>query len=905
MTRTSRQIRSEFIAFFKQRGHTFVPSSPLLPGNDPTLLFANAGMNQFKDVFLGTGTRPYNRAVNSQKCIRAGGKHNDLEDVGHDTYHHTFFEMLGNWSFGDYFKPEAIAWAWELLTEVWGLPKDKLWATYFGGGRTGDSPDDAELWRKLTAAGIGPDLEAAELWRKISNLPPERILPGSLHDNFWAPGDSGPCGPCSEIHFDFGVESCDGKPHPGQACAVNVGGCGRFIELWNLVFIQFNRDEAGKLESLPAKHVDTGAGFERICRVLQGKNSNYETDVFVPLIQWLEQKSGQKYGASPDLDVALRAVADHARACSFAIADGVLPSNDGRGYVIRRILRRAARFGRKLGLSQPFLYEMVAVLGEQMGDEFPEIRTRRPVVEQTILDEESSFNRTLDRGLELFEKAAAKAVNKVIGGDVAFELYATYGFPIDLTSQMAGERGLTVDLAGYDAEMARHREISSAGASFQASAITGLPETDDSAKYHPMPLEAKVLGWVAGDRFVTIGQLAPGAEAAIVLDETCFYGESGGQVGDTGKLTFPGGFFTVRDTKLSGHCVLHVGILEQGALAIGAKVKAAVDPTRFDTRRNHTATHLLNWALRMILGPHIEQAGSVVDPLKARFDFTHGQAVTSEQLALIEELVNNQVLADEPVHSNELPLAEAKKIKGVRAVFGEKYPDPVRVVSVGVADVVGRATEVTPVEFCGGSHLDRTSQVGLFKIVSEESVARGVRRITAVTGHEAVKFVQALDLSIKAACGLVHTAPEQLAERIAALQAEIKRLKKTPSGGGAGDIEIKFESDGGKLVVAEMKSAPDPAAMRTICDTLRKKGAQAALIGGAGDGKVTLLAMVSDELVAGGKVKAGDWVKAAAAVVEGSGGGKPNLAQAGGKNPEKLPQALEVAWKWICERING
>ena len=944
MARTSGQIRSEFIKFFEQRGHTAVPSGSLLPGDDPTLLFANAGMNQFKDVFLGTGTRPYQRAVNSQKCIRAGGKHNDLEDVGHDTYHHTFFEMLGNWSFGDYFKAEAIAWAWELLTEKWGLEKERLHATVFGGEKS---------------AGLDEDLEAAEVWAKVTGRAAGSIIRGGMKDNFWEMAQTGPCGPCSEIHYDFGEGSCDGGGHPGQPCGVNVSGCGRFIEIWNLVFIQYNRDETGKLTPLPAKHVDTGMGFERLCRVLQGKASNYDTDVFAPLMKWLEGHSGVQYGAGAETDVAFRVIADHARSCTFAIADGVLPGNEGRGYVIRRILRRAARFGRKLDQHEPFLFNLVDVLAKQMGEVFPELAQRAPKVAETIKEEEAGFNRTLDRGLEEFRAAVywlvpfyieeqrpdvqkeespegglritiplengKKEIVEIqpegnvspifdklgirkpqIPGSTAFELYATYGFPVDLTQLMAAERGLSVDMKGYEKEMEEHRRISSAGGeAFQAAAITGLPETDDTAKYEKKSVQATIKGWVVGEKYLAEGALETGAEAAVVLDRTNFYGESGGQVGDSGRLTAgAGNVFTVQTARLLGHCVLHVGKVTSGRLTLGQQLTTEIDPARKDTTRNHTATHLLNWALRKVLGPQIDQAGSVVEPARLRFDFTHNQALTEEQLTEVERLVNERVLSDEPVHVVTMALAQAHKLPGVRAVFGEKYPDPVRVVVIGEKPS-GDLTAEYSAEFCGGTHLDRSGQMGFFKIVSQEAIARGVRRVTAVTGHEAVRCVQKLDQVVRAASGLLRVPPEQVSERIAAMQAEIKQLRKGPQVGGESFQEsFALETPRGKVVIGQAGTA-GAAGLRGLCDTQRQKGASAVLIGGADGEKVALVAMVSEELVKAGVAHAGDWVKAAAAAIGGSGGGKPTLAQAGGKDPARLPEALGAAKDWIVAKLQA
>jgi alanyl-tRNA synthetase len=893
MSKTSKQIRREFIQFFEDRGHTFVPSASLLPADDPTLLFTNAGMNQFKDIFLGTGSRPYTRAVNFQKIIRAGGKHNDLEDVGHDTFHHTFFEMLGNWSFGDYFKAEAIQWAWELLTDVWGLPKDKLWVGVFGGDDT---------------AGLAPDDEAIELWPKVTGIPAERVLGGSMKDNFWEMGETGPCGPCTEIHFDHGPSACDGSPHPGIPCAVSVEGCRRFIELWNLVFIQYNRDASGNLAPLPAKHVDTGLGLARISAVLQGTTDNYATDIFSPLMDWLAGKTGVRYGQGDETDVALRVIADHARACTFAIADGVLPSNEGRGYVIRRILRRAARFGRNLNQHEPFIHNLAGVIAEQVGEFFPEVAQRQKQIEEIILEEEVSFNRTLDRGLDLFSRAAEKVAadgGKQITGDVAFELYATFGFPVDLTQQMSAERGLTVDIDGYEREMEKHREISSAGGAFQVAAITGLPETDDSAKYDDKSIAAKVLGWVVGEDFISEGVLSEGAEAAVVLDKTNFYGESGGQVGDVGTLAGPDGMFVVRDTKLAGHCVLHFGVVEKGTLSVGQDVKAQVDAARADTMRNHTATHLLNWALRKVLDGNIDQAGSVVAPERLRFDFTYGKAVTAEQLAEVERLVNGRILADEAIFINDIPLAQAQKIPGVRAVFGEKYPDPVRVVSVAVDDPVNQADESTLVEFCGGTHLERTSQAGFFKILSEESVAKGVRRITAVTGHQAVRHIQVLDEVVSSATLALRVPVEQISKRITAMQAEIKQLRKSQATlVGSEDFgpDYVVPTPEGDAMIGEVAFV-DSSAMRKICDMQRQRGAAAVLLGGVDEGRVTLVAMVSESLVKTGGIKAGEWVNAAAAIVGGKGGGKPTMAQAGGKDAEKLPEALKVGANWLKKKL--
>ncbi len=974
MHRTCETIRREFIEFFEQHGHTFVPSSSLLPAEDPTLLFANAGMNQFKDIFLGREQRDYTRAANSQKCLRAGGKHNDLEDVGHDTYHHTFFEMLGNWSFGDYFKREAIGWAWELLTDVWGLEPERLHVTVFGG----DKSD-----------GLDADAEAEAIWRDEIGVDPARIHHGDRKDNFWEMGDTGPCGPCSEIHYDQTPDGSGGG-------LVNADDP-RVIEVWNLVFIQFNRAADGKLTPLPARHVDTGMGLERIGRILQGKRSNYATDLFVPIIEKIETLTDHRYGAASDAedrfdsqdlddigDVACRVIADHARTLTFALADGILPSNEGRGYVLRRILRRASRYGRQyLDIEGAFLVDLAPTVVELMGEAFPEIPERQDAIIQTIREEEEAFGKTLDNGIKTWWSHALYALwdtfchadkNKnndlwfyprtqptfappeedffrqarllpaspdtqieirkgkpngsvqesfqlgdlspaliakywgtppEISGEAAFELYATYGFPVDLTQLMARERGMEVDMAGFDHAMAEHRELSGGGEQFKVAAVAGLPATDDSAKYSREPLDAKVLGWVAGDRYVTEGALEPGDEAAVVLDRTNFYGEQGGQVGDAGALSFDGGRFAVRDTAVAGQCVLHLGVLESGTLRPGQVVSASVDASRFDTMRNHTATHLLNWALREVLGEEVNQAGSVVAPDRLRFDFSHNQAVADEQLRKIETLVNSRVLADEPVRVRPMPLAEARKISGVRAVFGEKYPDPVRVVSVGVDDPLLEADETTPVEFCGGTHLDRTSQIGLFKITGEESVAKGVRRITAVTGSGAVERVRQTDDVLRSVSQTLRVPPEQIPERVEAMQKEIKELRKKPAGGGVGGGFTPVETldlPAGKVVIGTSGDA-DSSTMRNLCDQQRQKGAAAVMVGAAGDGKVTLVAMVSEELVGASSFKAGDWVKSAAKAVGGGGGGKPTLAQAGGKRPEKLPDALKTAAEFAAERL--
>ena len=658
-------IRSGFIEFFTQRGHRFVPSWPVVPIGDDSLLFTNAGMNQFKDIFLGFRKPDCGRAANSQKCIRVSGKHNDLEEVGLDTYHHTFFEMLGNWSFDDYFKPEAIEWAWGLLTGVYGIDPGRLWATVFAG----DAEDGSE-----------PDSEAADLWTKVMPLPKERVLFCGRKDNFWEMGSAGPCGPCSEIHIDLGPDRCDMRHVPGHVCKVN-GGCARFIELWNLVFIQFNRKPDGSLERLGANYVDTGAGLERIAAVLQNKQSNYDTDLFMPLIGATEELAGMRYTSQlgSKTDNAFRVIADHIRTLTFAITDGVIPSNEGRGYVMRRILRRAARFGRTLDLHEPFLHTLTAVLAEMMGGAFSELHDRQAFVAQVIEAEEASFGKTLDRGLEIFAAAAEKAKDKTISGEDAFKLYDTYGFPLDLTELMAREQGLTVDAAGFEARMAQQRQQARAAQknnSLTASVSgTPLPQTEDDLKYETDECAGQVIGWIDEGGLHTDGRLKTGPQAVgLILDRTCFYAESGGQVGDCGLIRGPEGVFAVETTEKTADCVIHRGTVTEGRIGIGDAVCAEVDGGRRQSRKNHTATHLLQWALREALGDSVRQQGSLVCPDYFRFDFTWPKALTEEQIRQVEALVQGRIDEDRPVTTAVLPIEEAKQL-GATALFGEKYGD--------------------------------------------------------------------------------------------------------------------------------------------------------------------------------------------------------------------------------------
>ncbi len=895
---TGNDIRQQFIDFFVQKhGHTAVPSSSVVPHDDPTLLFTNAGMNQFKDVFLGTGKRDYTRAVDTQKCIRAGGKHNDLDDVGKDTYHHTFFEMLGNWSFGDYFKKEAIAWAWELLTKVWELDKSRLHVTVFEG-------DAAE--------GLDRDDEAAELWRTVTDIDPSHIHLGNRKDNFWEMGETGPCGPCTEIHIDRTPDKSGGK-------LVNKGTAD-VIEIWNLVFIQFNRGADKKLTPLPARHVDTGMGFERVTAVLQGKASNYDTDVFAPIFAAIQKITGAPAytGKLDDLkDTAYRVIADHIRALTFALTDGAVPSNEKRGYVLRSILRRAERFGRQyLSASRPFLHDLVPTVVEVMGGAFPELKRDPGRVAEVIREEEKDFLRNLDRGIKLFGEVVERtrtAGANTISGDDAFELHTTYGFFIDITDQMAGEVGMKVDRTAYEARMKVFRTQSGKDRKkIVITAVKGeLPKTDDSPKYGGLSANAKVAGWVQDNAVIHSGKLQTGDEAALLVDRTNFYAEQGGQVGDTGTITTGTGVFKVDDTQKLGDAVLHVGRVEDGWLEPGQQATLEVSGVRADTMRNHTATHLLNWALRRVLGEHIEQKGSLVDPDKTRFDFAHAHPLKPQEVAEVERLVNEKIYADLPVSPTVMPLAEAKKIPGVRAVFGEKYPDPVRVLLIGAE----RPFEVTgehSVEFCGGTHLNHTGQAGFFKIVSQEAVGKGVRRLIAVTGREAVATVQRLSSVVDELTGRFNCQPEDVARRIDGMQEEIKKLQQQLKKGSAGDLQAAAdklfagaaEVSGAKVIVGEMPAGPEEQVRGQVDRVKQKAGSAVVVVGWSDDGKVQLIAAVSDDLVKKG-VHAGKLIGQVAKVVGGGGGGKPTMAQAGGKDPSKLGEALQLALKLAKDQLGG
>ncbi|HEV3259441.1 MAG TPA: alanine--tRNA ligase [Gemmataceae bacterium] len=884
---TANEIRQQFIDFFfKKHGHSFVPSSSVVPLDDPTLMFANAGMNQFKDVFLGTGTRPYRRAANSQKCIRAGGKHNDLEDVGRDTYHHTFFEMLGNWSFGDYFKKEAIAWAWELLTGVWGLDKARLHVTVFEG-------DASE--------GLAPDDDAAELWRTQTDIDPSHIHRGSKKDNFWEMGETGPCGPCSEIHIDR-------TPDRSGSRLVNAGRP-EVIEIWNLVFIHYNRGPDRKLTPLPARHVDTGMGFERITAVVQGKGSNYDTDVFSPIMDAIGKLTGKKYGGKLDdmTDVAFRVIADHLRMLTFAITDGALPGNKGRGSVLRSVLRRAVRFGwQRFNQREPFVHKLVPVLVEHMGAAYPELKANPGRVMEVIRGEEADFLRTIARGLSLFEEAAKQARQHAdrIDGKAIFDLHTENGFPPDLTRQMAQERGLTLDMDDYERRMREHEDISRHKDAAQQVALNvggGLPETDDRPKWFGPRTDGVVQGWVSGNHFCGAGTVPAGQEVGLILDRSCFYAEAGGQVGDKGIIRTPTGVFEVTQAVKTGNSTVHLGRVSSGCVEVGQTAQLEVDPQREFTRKNHTATHLLHWALQKVLGEHVEQRGSKVKPDEFTFDFSHTGPVTEAEKAEVERLVNEKVYQDLPVAWRELSIAEARKLPGVRAFFGDKYGDVVRVVEVG--DGFSR-------EFCGGTHLDHTGQIGFFKIVGEEGVGKGVRRLTCVTAREAVAAVQKEDAILADLAGRFRCKPEELPARVEGLQEELKKLQQQLKKGAVADLQgaadqllaSAAEVGGTKIIVGEMPAGTEEQ-MRQQIDRLRQKaGSAVVLVGWSEDSKVQLIAAVTDDLVKKG-LHAGKLVGQVAKVVGGGGGGKPTLAQAGGKEPGKLADALQLARELAREQL--
>jgi len=901
---SAKQIRDGFIDFFRDKGHELVPSSPIVPIGDESLLFANAGMNQFKNIFLGLESPKYRRVVNSQKCLRVSGKHNDLEEVGKDTYHHTFFEMLGNWSFDDYFKAEAIRWAWELLTEVWGIEPGRLWATVFAGDKADKLPKDNE---------------AEKLWTKVTSISADRVLAFGKKDNFWEMSDTGPCGPCSEIHIDLGPEMCGKKDVAGHKCDVN-SGCGRFIELWNLVFIQYKRTDNGELAELGAKYVDTGAGLERIVAVLQNKKSNYDTDLFMPIINRTAEITGQKYTSRlhNDTDNAFRVIADHIRSLTFAITDGATPSNEGRGYVIRRILRRASRFGRELKMHEPFIYKLVPVVVECLGDAFGEIKERADYVSTVVESEEVSFGRTLDRGIEIFTtaaKRAAKTPERTISGEDAFQLYDTYGFPLDLTQLMAEERGLKVDTAKFNELMEEQRERARAAQKTASVNITltdtELPVTEDVHKYKKDSCDSKIVGFVDNEGFKNKGQIKDSTEAGIVLDKTCFYAEAGGQIGDCGIIKSEQGQFIVDSTIKIANCIIHQGKVAEGVFSVGDKVTAIVSKDRDATKKNHTATHLLQWALQQTLGKSVAQQGSYVGPDYLRFDFTYPKAPSAEELKDVENKVREKIVEDSPVTCAVMQKEAAQKL-GAMALFGEKYGNEVRVVAIG--DSGGEQLgEAFSKEFCGGTHVDRIGSIGGFKIIKEESISAGVRRITALTGQGLAKYLEGRSDIVDELSVMLKVPAETLVDRVGQLIEDNKKLSKQLKSAArqagsdtmaeAKKLLEKCEKIGNSHIIVGRLSTTSVEQAREAIDMLKKKAKSAAVVLGFDDeGKATLLAGVTDDLIKKG-LKAGDIVKIIAPIVDGGGGGRPQMAQAGGNNPRKIDDALAKAAEMIKSQL--
>lgn len=870
------QIRQAYLDFFAQKGHQIVPSSPVVPGDDPTLLFTNAGMNQFKDVFLGFDKRPYNRATTAQKCIRAGGKHNDLDNVGYTARHHTFFEMLGNFSFGDYFKKDAIQFAWDLLTQTFKLPKEKLLVTVY-------AEDD----------------EAFEIWNKQIGVPADRIIrigdnKGARYasDNFWMMGDTGPCGPCTEIFYDHGDHIAGGPPGSPDEDG------DRYIEIWNNVFMQFNRDEAGVMHPLPKPSVDTGMGLERIAAVLQHVHSNYEIDLFVNLLKASKEAVDAAGGENCDADSpSLKVIADHIRACSFIVVDGVIPGNAGRGYVLRRIARRAIRHGYKLGARKPFFYQLVPALVKEMGDAYPELRAAQDKVSEVIKQEEERFFQTIANGMEILDGALAGGA-KVVDGETAFRLHDTFGFPLDLTADVCRERGVTVDGEGFEVAMQKQRDQARAAGKFKVA--QGLDYKGAPTQFHGYDTlkheGAKVTAlYVDGS---AVPSVKAGDAAVIVLDNTPFYAESGGQVGDRGELRNESIRFAVEDTfKIQADVFGHQGEVLEGELKVGDSINALVDTQqRADTMRNHSATHILHKALREVLGDHVQQKGSLVDATKTRFDFTHNAPITSEQIRRIEDIVNQEILENTPTSGKVMSLEDAQKT-GAMMLFGEKYGDEVRVLEIGSSK-----------ELCGGTHVSRTGDIGSLKIVSEGGVAAGIRRVEAVTGNNALQFLQGLEDKINEAAAILKTHPGDLVNRVAQLQESLRQaerdLEKVNSklAASQGDelAGQAIDVNGIKVLAARLDGA-DAGVLRETMDALKAKLKTAAIVLASVQGdKVSLIAGVTADSI--GKVKAGDLVNFVAQQVGGKGGGKPEMAMAGGTDPSKLGAALAGVKDWVASK---
>ena len=866
----SAEIREAFLRFFEEQGHTRVPSSSLIPGNDPTLLFTNAGMNQFKDCFLGQEKRAYTRATSSQKCVRAGGKNSDLENVGYTARHHTFFEMLGNFSFGDYFKKDAITFAWTFLTGVLKLPKEKLWVTVY-------ATDD----------------EAYDIWTKEIGVPVERMIrigdnKGAPYasDNFWTMGDTGPCGPCTEIFYDHGADIWGGPPGSPEEDG------DRYIEIWNNVFMQFNRTADGVLHPLPAPSVDTGMGLERISAVMQHVHSNYEIDLFTNLLS----ASAAAIGCANESQSSLKVVSDHIRSCGFLIADGVLPSNEGRGYVLRRIIRRACRHGNKLGATGSFFYKIVAALVAEMGDAFPELKQQQDNIERVLKAEEEQFSKTLEHGLKILEQDLAELKGTVVPGDVVFKLYDTYGFPMDLTADIARERELTIDEAGFEREMeaqrVRARSASSFGLDYNTLVKVDVPT--EFTGYKATVGAARIVAIYKDGKSVDV--LSEGEEAVVVLDQTPFYAESGGQVGDCGFLSSTSGRFEVRDTTKTGGAFLHHGVLVLGNLTVGAPVDTQVDAdVRHATALNHSATHLLHAALRQVLGEHVQQKGSLVDSQRLRFDFSHFEAIKPEQIKALEDIVNAEIRKNSPVETEETDI-ETAKAKGAMALFGEKYGDNVRVLSMG-GDF--------SVELCGGIHANRTGDIALLKIISEGGVASGVRRIEAVTGAAALAYLNAAEEQLKEAASLVKGSRDNLIDKLSAvlernraLEKQLEQLQAKAASAAGDDLSASAVDVKDVKVLAARLDGQDGKALLALVDQLKNKlGRAVILLGSVHEEKVVLVAGVTKDLT--GQLKAGDLMKQAAAAVGGKGGGRPDMAQGGGVDASALDAALALTVPFV------
>ncbi|NOU22753.1 MAG: alanine--tRNA ligase [Methyloglobulus sp.] len=864
---TSAELRSAFLEFFRQRGHSVQPSSSLVPGNDPTLLFTNAGMVQFKDMFLGREQRGYLRAATSQRCVRAGGKHNDLENVGYTARHHTFFEMLGNFSFGDYFKKEAIHFAWDFLTKELGIPAEKLWVTVFE-----------------------EDAEAEKIWLDDIGVDPTRLSKIGAKDNFWSMGDTGPCGPCTEIFYDHGEHIFGGPPGTPDEDG------DRYIEIWNLVFMQYDRSIDGTLTPLPKPSVDTGMGLERIAAVLQGVHSNYEIDLFQKLLKVAAELAG-----TANLDQSsLRVIADHIRSCAFLVADGVMPSNEGRGYVLRRIIRRAIRHGYRLGIQDVFFYKLVSPLTEEMGSAYPELKSAQAQVERILKKEEERFAETLGQGMKILEACVAKMEGTVIPGDTVFQLYDTYGFPVDLTADFARENNLTVDHAGFEIAMSAQRERARSASSFGAdysqeiklegqTEFTGYGLMNDQAHIVALYLQGK-----------EADSLSAGQEGLIVLDKTPFYAESGGQVGDSGRIIANGAIFEVVDTqKQGGNLFLHKGKLQLGTFTKGQSCIAEVNvTTRKATELNHSATHLLHAALRQVLGDHVTQKGSLVNPERLRFDFSHFEPITDYQIGVLECMVNEQIRLNNPVSATVMAKDDAVKA-GAMALFGEKYGDEVRVLKIGEFST----------ELCGGTHVDRAGDIGCFKIISETGVAAGIRRIEAVTGNGAMEWLASRDKALTIIAGLLKSAPEKAAEKVEqlldktrTLEKQLEKLQAQLASSAGDELSGKAVDVAGIKVLAVKLDQVDPKSLRDLVDQLKNKLGSSAIVLAVVEGdKVSLVAGVSKDQIA--KIKAGDLVNVVATKVGGKGGGRPDMAMAGGNDPSGLAEALAQVPNWVQQQL--